>query len=145
IEQDFEKLCPNLDPVTRYSGNLAKNCEKYRLAIIATASVLIKRTSQRKQKDIATSFLNLAKHDSDVILRVTGTLLLLPFIFPYVYVHKTWRLTRIDIVESFVARVCSETEVEEHIECRRKSWMEIAKKVKISTSVQPYVLAVGPT
>ncbi|XP_026830026.1 uncharacterized protein LOC105285476 isoform X1 [Ooceraea biroi] len=40
IEQDFEKLCPNLDPVTRYSGNLAKNCEKYRLAIIATASVL---------------------------------------------------------------------------------------------------------
>lgn len=48
-------------------------------------------------------------------------------------------------MESFVARVCSETEVEEHIELRRKSLIEVAKKAKISTSVQPYILAVGPT
>ncbi|XP_011858357.1 PREDICTED: uncharacterized protein LOC105555918 isoform X2 [Vollenhovia emeryi] len=145
IQQDFEILCPDLDPVTRYSGNLAQNCEKCRLAIITTSSAVIKRASQRKHKNIATPFFDLAKHDSNVTLRVTGTLLLLPFIFPYVYVHKTWRPTRTDIVESFVARVCSETEVEEHIECRRKSWVEIARKLKISTSVQPYVLAVGPT
>lgn len=49
-------------------------------------------------------------------------------------------------MESFVARVCSETEVQEHIERRRKLRNEIARKcAKISTSVQPYVLAVGPT
>ncbi|XP_011873741.1 PREDICTED: uncharacterized protein LOC105565280 isoform X2 [Vollenhovia emeryi] len=145
IQQDFEILCPYSDPIARFSGNLVTNCEKCRLAIIATASAVIKRTSQQKHKDIATPFFDLAKHDSNITLRMTGTLLLLPFVFPYVYVHKTWRPTRIDIVESFVARVCSEMEVEKHIENRRKSWIKIARKVKISTSVQPYVLAVGPT
>ncbi|XP_032689939.1 uncharacterized protein LOC116853148 isoform X2 [Odontomachus brunneus] len=145
IEQDFDKLYPDLDPITKYSGNLAKNCENHRHAIIAAALVVLKKTSQQKHKDIATSFFELAKQDSNVTLRVTGALLLLPFIFPYVHVHKTWKPTRVDIVESFIARVYSETEVEEHIERRRKSRIEIAKSAKICTSLQPYVLAIGPT
>ncbi|XP_032676820.1 uncharacterized protein LOC116846722 isoform X2 [Odontomachus brunneus] len=145
IEQDFDKLYPDLDPITKYSGNLTKNCENHRHAIIAAVSVVLKKTSQQKHKDIATSFFELAKQDSNVTLRVTGALLLLPFIFPYVHVHKTWKPTRVDIVESFIARVYSETEVEEHIERRRKSRIEIAKSAKICTSLQPYVLAIGPT
>lgn len=84
--------------------------------------------------------------ESNIILRQTGAFLLLPFLFSSVYVCKTWRPTRVDIMESFVTRVCSETEVEEHIEHRRKSRIELGQKsAKISTSVQPYVLAIGPT
>lgn len=83
--------------------------------------------------------------NSDVKLRVTGTLLLLPFLFPYTCVHKTWRPSKIDVLDSFIAKVFTETDVNEYIERRRKSLSEIADTSKISKSMQPYVLAVGPT
>ncbi|KYN02054.1 hypothetical protein ALC62_07170, partial [Cyphomyrmex costatus] len=84
--------------------------------------------------------------NSDIKLRVTGALLLLPFIFSHAFVEKTWKPTRIDVVESFITRVCSETEIQEHIERRCKSsFVVINKSKKLSNSVQPYILAVGPT
>lgn len=81
--------------------------------------------------------------DSDVQIRVTGALLLLPFIFPRTFVERTWKPTRLDVVDSFIARVCSETDVKEYIEYRRKS--KIKRSDKKSYSVQPYILAIGPT
>lgn len=48
-------------------------------------------------------------------------------------------------MDSFIARVCNETDIKEYIERRRKSLSEIKKSSKILHSVQPYVLAVGPT
>jgi len=76
---------------------------------------------------------------------VTGALLLLPFIFPHTFVERTWKPTRLDIADSFIARVCSETDVKEYIEQRRKSLSKTKRSVKILSSVQPYILAVGPT
>lgn len=74
---------------------------------------------------------------------MTGALLLLPFIFPHTFVERTWKPTRLDIADSFIARVCSETDVKEYIEHRRKTLSKIKRSVKISSSVQPYILAVG--
>lgn len=49
-------------------------------------------------------------------------------------------------MESFVTRVCSETEIQEHIERRRKSLSTVKNRSKkFSNSVQPYILAIGPT
>lgn len=83
--------------------------------------------------------------DSDIKVRITGTLLLLPFIFPHTFVEKTWKPTRLDILDSFIGRVCTETDVQEYIEHRRKSLSKTKRSVKVPSSVQPYILAVGPT
>lgn len=47
-------------------------------------------------------------------------------------------------MESFITRVCSETEIQDHIECRHKSAVK-SRSSKSSNSMQPYVLAVGST
>ncbi|XP_032690237.1 uncharacterized protein LOC116853310 isoform X3 [Odontomachus brunneus] len=146
ISEDFKQICSNAEPITRDLGKLAENLDDRRVAIIQVAKTVMERASQQKQKDIAASFFRLAEKDSDVQLRVTGALLLLPFLFPYACVDKKWKPSRENIVESFIARVCSETEVQKYIECRRKSLFEITtRSTKIPNSVQPYVLAVGPT
>lgn len=76
---------------------------------------------------------------------MTGTLLLLPFLFPYACVNKTWRPSKIDVLDSFIAKVFTETEVQEFIERRCKSLSETAGPSKIAKLMQPYVIAVGPT
>lgn len=58
--------------------------------------------------------------------------------------ERTWKPTRLDVVDSFVAKVCSETDVKDYIE-HRKLLFKTKRSVKISSSVQPYILAVGPT
>lgn len=83
--------------------------------------------------------------DSDLQIRVTGALLLLPFIFSHTFVQRTWKPTRLDVVDSFIAKVCSETDVQEYIEHRRKSLSKTKRSVKVPSSVQPYILAVGRT
>ncbi|XP_012542377.1 uncharacterized protein LOC105840131 isoform X3 [Monomorium pharaonis] len=120
----------NLDP----SSNTSINRNTWKLM------------SQQKGEEVR-SCNKVSIGDSDIKLRVTGALLLLPFIFTHAFVEKTWKPTRIDIMDSFVTRVCNETEIQEHIELRRRKSLSMnkSKSNKISSSIQPYVLAVGPS
>ncbi|XP_024890938.1 uncharacterized protein LOC112466836 [Temnothorax curvispinosus] len=142
ICKDFDQLYP-----TAELGKLAAFLDDHRLAIIKATKVILKRASRQKHIDIATLFLKLAERESDFQVRVTGALLLLPFIFPNTFfVEKTWKPTRLDVMDSFIARVCSEADIKDYIERRRKSLSQIKTSNKISyCSVQPYVLAIGPT
>lgn len=69
-----------------------------------------------------------------------GVLLLLPFIFSHTFIERTWKPTKLDVVDSFIARVCTETDVKEYIEYRRKSLSKTKRSIKIPSSVQPYIL-----